>query len=93
MCCAWIAEGLIQAGYRPSDEETAKLVERWSGAPVDAFLGSNSVKYLTSTGQHSDLDFILEHVDDLDAVFALDNDEIRMLAGSHNRSENRELAR
>jgi 2-phosphosulfolactate phosphatase len=79
MCCAWIADGLIHAGYGIADEQTSKLVERWSGAPVDAFLDSNSVKYLTSTGQLNDLDFILEHVDDVDAVFALENDEITLL--------------
>ena len=79
MCCAWIAEGLIHAGYRTADEQTSKLVERWSGAPVDAFLDSNSVEYLTSTDQLSDLYFILEHVDDVDAVFALENDEITLL--------------
>jgi 2-phosphosulfolactate phosphatase len=77
LCCAWIAEGLINAGYAAADERTTKIVERWSAAPVDAFLGSKSVKYLASTGQLSDLNFILEHLDDLNAVFALDNDEIK----------------
>jgi 2-phosphosulfolactate phosphatase len=92
MCCAWIAEGLMHAGYRPSDEQTTKLVQRWSGAPVDAFLDSNSVKYLMSTGQHSDLNFILEHVDDLNAVFALEKDEIRKLDASGDHSAHREIA-
>ena len=76
MCCAWIAKGLMNAGYEPCGEQTAKLVERWSGAPVDAFLGSKSVEYLTSTGQLSDLNFNLEHIDDVDAVFPLRNGEI-----------------
>jgi 2-phosphosulfolactate phosphatase len=76
MCCAWIAEMLVEAGYEPRGELTARLVERWSGAPVDAFRGSKSVEYLTHTGQLSDLDFILEHVDDVDAVFPLQNGEV-----------------
>jgi 2-phosphosulfolactate phosphatase len=76
MCCAWIAEGLINAGYGAGDDLTAKLVERWSGAPVDAFVGSKSVEYLSSTGQLSDLNFILERIDDVDAVFAFENNEI-----------------
>lgn len=76
MCCAWIAEGLMNAGYSLRGERTAKLVERWSNAPLNAFLGSKSVEYLTSTGQQSDLDFILAHIDDVSAVFALDNGEI-----------------
>ena len=81
MCCAWIAEGLMNAGYRPRGKQTAKIVERWSGAPVDAFLGSKSVEYLVSTRQLSDLDFILEHVDDINAVFPLENDHITTLPG------------
>ena len=82
MCCAWIAEGLMNAGYRPSSRQTMKLVKRWSGASVDAFLGSNSVKYLVSTSQLTDLDFILEHIDDIDAVFALENEELTVLPAS-----------
>jgi 2-phosphosulfolactate phosphatase len=78
MCCAWIAEGLMNAGYKLRGEQTARLVERWSGAPVDAFLGSKSVEYLMSTGQLSDLDFVLEHVDDVDAVFPIRKGEIVM---------------
>jgi hypothetical protein len=69
-----------------------KHVERWSGAPADAFLGSNSVKYLTSTGQIDDLDYVLGHVDDVDAVFALDDGEITMLATSGGLSENPRMA-
>jgi 2-phosphosulfolactate phosphatase len=76
MCCAWIAEGLVSAGYRPRGEQTARLVERWKNAPVDAFCGSKSVEYLTSTGQLSDLDFILAHIDDVSAAFTLKNGEI-----------------
>jgi 2-phosphosulfolactate phosphatase len=76
MCCAWIAEGLINAGYQPRGEQTTKLVECWSGSSVDAFLKSKSVEYLRSTAQLGDLNFILEHIDDLDDVFALKNSEI-----------------
>jgi 2-phosphosulfolactate phosphatase len=77
MCCAWIAEGLITLGYKPRGEQTVKLLlERWSGCPVDAFLSSKSVEYLKRTAQLGDLYFILEHIDDVDAVFALKNGEI-----------------
>jgi 2-phosphosulfolactate phosphatase len=76
MCCAWIAEGLMTLGYKPRGEQTVKLVERWSGCPVDAFLSSKSVEYLRRTTQRDDLYFILEHIDDVDAVFALKNGEI-----------------
>lgn len=78
LCCSWIAEGLIKAGYQPGSRKTEELVERWSGAPVDAFLISKSVEYLRRTEQLRDLDYILSHVDDIQAVFILKDKEIVM---------------
>jgi 2-phosphosulfolactate phosphatase len=75
MCCAWIAEGLIRAGYEPLNE-TEWIVDRWRGAPVDAFVGGKSAAYLVSSGQAKDLEFVLGHVDDIDAVFTLQAGEI-----------------
>jgi hypothetical protein len=86
MCCAWIEEGLVNAGYT-CDEQTAKLVKRWSGVPVDAFLGSKSVEYLTRSGQESNLNFILEHIDDVNAVFTLKNNEITSVPVSTRASQ------
>jgi 2-phosphosulfolactate phosphatase len=76
LCCAWIAGGLIDAGYEPYDATTAGLVERWRAEPVEAIEASDSVRYLLDTGQKADLDFILDHVDDLDQVFVLRNGEV-----------------
>jgi 2-phosphosulfolactate phosphatase len=67
MCCAWIADGLMQAGFAPEDEVTSRLAERWRGARHDAFLMSRSVAYLERTGQLRDLEFILNHFDDVDS--------------------------
>jgi len=86
MCCAWIAEGLITLGYKPCGEQTVKLVERWSGCPVDALLSSKSVEYLRRTAQLGDLNFTLEHIDDVDAVFALKNGERIINRGSKQRA-------
>ena len=68
MACAWISERLIEAGYTSADSRTEKLVRCWSGAPAEACLVSNSVRYLRRTGQMADLEFILTHVNDLNAV-------------------------
>jgi 2-phosphosulfolactate phosphatase len=65
MCCAWIADGLMQSGFAPEDGITLRLAERWRHAPRDAFLMSQSVAYLRRTGQLRDLDFILNHFDDV----------------------------
>jgi 2-phosphosulfolactate phosphatase len=80
LCCAWIAQGLLERGFESEGEETDELVERWRGATADAFLGSKSVEYLRRTGQDADLEFVLSHVDDLDSTFVLDGDELRKQA-------------
>ncbi len=78
MCCAWIAEGLMKAGYQPATPNTEELVKRWSGAPPDAFLCSKSVEYLRKSDQLRDLDYILAHIDDIQAVFMVKDKEILM---------------
>jgi 2-phosphosulfolactate phosphatase len=70
LACARIAGNLVDAGYQPS-RSTAELVERWRDAPVDLIAGGASAAYLRRTGQVDDLEFILAHVDDLDATFEL----------------------
>lgn len=79
LCCAWIAEGLIAAGYRLLNGETEEIIARWSGAPPDAFAGSKSVEYLRRSGQLRDFEFILSHIDDLKTTFVFQNDEIVMV--------------
>jgi 2-phosphosulfolactate phosphatase len=76
LCCARIAGGLIDAGFEPADERTSSIVERWRDAPDDAFVGGASTEYLRRSGQLHDLDFILEHVDDLDETFVVEGDEL-----------------
>jgi 2-phosphosulfolactate phosphatase len=75
MACAWIAELLIEAGYEPLGD-TAELIKRWSGATVEVIADGNSAAYLRETGQSSDLDFILAHVDDVQAAFRLEAGEL-----------------
>ena len=65
MCCAWIADGLMQSGFDPEDDTTLRLVQRWRGASRDAFRISQSVAYLRRSGQLHDLEFILSHFDDV----------------------------
>jgi 2-phosphosulfolactate phosphatase len=76
MCCAWIAAGLMKAGYKPEDGRTAEVVNRWRGSPVGACTLGNSAEYLRKTGQTRDLEFILTHVNDIDSTFIVKHDEI-----------------
>jgi 2-phosphosulfolactate phosphatase len=79
LCCAWIAQRLMEAGYEPQGE-TASIVDRWSGLPPEAFVGGKSTEYLKQTDQLDDLDFILNHVDDVDATFTLHGVGLPLLA-------------
>lgn len=76
LCCAWIAEGLLAAGYEPQDEQTLAIIQRWSGAPAESVASSASAEYLRNTKQTKDLDFILEHIDDLDEVYRFERSQI-----------------
>lgn len=76
LCCTWIAQELIGQGYKPENEMTVEIVERWRKAPVDIIREGNSAAYLQRSGQTRDLDFILAHVDDLNGVFYLKNGQI-----------------
>ncbi len=79
MCCAWIADGLIEYGFAPQDATTRVLIERWRGASERAFLKSRSVDYLRRTGQLQDLNFILDHFDDLNTACKLNANEVASL--------------
>jgi 2-phosphosulfolactate phosphatase len=80
MCCAWIAAGLIESGFVAQDEMTSQLVERWRGAPQNAFLMSQSVEYLRRSSQLRDLDFILSHFDDIDLACKVSANTVSCLA-------------
>jgi hypothetical protein len=48
-----------------------QIVKHWANAPDDAFLSGDSVRYLDATGQYHDVEFILDHIDDLDDVYEM----------------------
>ncbi len=76
LCCAWIAEQLLSAGYEPEDERTIAIIEQWSGVPVNAISEGASADYLRNSGQKRDLDFILAHIDDLDEVYRFERGQV-----------------
>lgn len=73
--CAWIAQGLVEQGFQ-AQQWTARIIERWRGAPVDAVARGASADYLRRSGQVSDLEFVLDHVDDLHEAYALRDGEL-----------------
>jgi 2-phosphosulfolactate phosphatase len=80
LCAARIGRDLVEAGYTPADRLTAEVLERWGGAPDDAFLQGRSARYLRETAQEHDLEFVLEHIDDISAAFAVEGGEVRALS-------------
>lgn len=82
LCCGRIAGALVEAGYEPRSVLVEELVRIWGGAPDDAFMDGHSVKYLADTGQLHDVEFILEHVDDLDSVYEMRDGELILSAAA-----------
>ena len=76
LCCAWIADGLMKAGFVAEDNRTALIVNNWKNKPVTVCGEGKSAEYLRRSGQVKDLDFILSHVNDLNLVLSIMNDEI-----------------
>jgi 2-phosphosulfolactate phosphatase len=82
LCAARVGRALAQSGYTLADRLTEDVIERWGEADDDAILESASARYLRDTGQHDDLSFVLERVDDLDTVFVIEQDVVRPITRS-----------
>ena len=74
--CGRLARHLIDAGYEPHSAFVEQIVRHWGTAPDDAFLEGHSVQYLSATGQYHDVEFILDHIDDIESVFVLRDGEL-----------------
>jgi len=68
MCCAWVGEKLMAAGFEPQNQQTREMVSRWQGKHTDAVRDGRSAEYLRKSGQIPDLEFVLNHIDDLGTV-------------------------
>src|SRR6266571_777655 len=79
--CAWVAEKLLEAGYLSETQKTSDLVSRWHNASAGEIRGGKSAEYLERSGQLQDLEFILNHIDDLDTVPSLVNGELISVSG------------
>jgi 2-phosphosulfolactate phosphatase len=76
LCCAWLAEELIRHGFEAANDPTLKLIDAWSGAPLERCTDGKSCDYLRRSGQLEDMEFVLAHVNDLETIYALDNNEV-----------------
>ncbi len=81
MACAWIAERLVDRGFRATDRRTGECIDRWRGASPEAARYGRSADYLTRSGQLEDLEFILSHIDDVAMVPLLCDHELVPVPG------------
>jgi 2-phosphosulfolactate phosphatase len=82
LCCARIAAPLVRDGYQAADRLTEQVLGRFAEAADDVVASGRSAAYLRDTGQERDLEFVLSHIDDLDAVFELHGGELIMRTAS-----------
>lgn len=85
LCCAWIAQHLLNCGFL-ANEATWRVVERWGNQLPGACVASNSFRYLERTGQLDDLDFVLSHVNDVSSVFTMKAGEVVGIASRQDES-------
>ena len=76
MCCAWIAEMLVAAGFRPSNRSTEHIIDKWYCARPNDCREGKSAQFLEETHQLADLEFTLSRINDLDSVYSLVNGEV-----------------
>lgn len=75
MACARLGRALIAAGYAPGDARTSDEMQRWGDLEIEEVRTGPSADFLRATGQEADIDFVIEHVDDLDIVVTYDGSE------------------
>jgi phosphosulfolactate phosphohydrolase-like enzyme len=68
MAAARIAHGLLERGFECEDIATANLVARWGQADLALTALGKSAAYSRRLGYGEDIDFVLNHIDDLDLV-------------------------
>ena len=73
--CARIAAGLRSRGFRV-DPDTAAEIDAWSSLPTQRCTESPSAQFLRDYGHTDDLEFVLEHDDDLPASYCLKGVEV-----------------
>lgn len=77
MAAAWLAARLRRRGFSLEGRHTVNEVTRWGRPDVSLVGWSRSAERLRSRGRGDDVDFVLQHVDDLDVVCAYAQGELR----------------
>lgn len=73
-----MGRALRKSGFEPEDMSTRLEVERWGEAEPSVISLGKAADYLRRLGQHRDLDFVMNHVDDLPLVGRYMGGELRV---------------
>lgn len=76
ICAARLAHAL---GGERSDDETMRVEATYGDLPLDRIRTGKSAAYLRRSGQVDDLEFILRHIDDVDAPYAMTGGRVAMM--------------
>jgi len=79
MVCAWIGQRLLEHGFSPENQGTRDEMAAWDGQPAELITSSPSADYLRDTHQTHDINFVLEHVDDVDAIALYNGQQVSLL--------------
>jgi phosphosulfolactate phosphohydrolase-like enzyme len=71
LAAAHIARHLVDAGFEPEGFTTQETLRRWGRADVALLSWGRSAEELRRGHRSADLEFVLSHIDDLDAVCLL----------------------
>ncbi len=82
LACAWIGQRLLDRGFGAENARTLEEVERYRHLPVAALRNSPSARYLEESGQLGDLEFVLAHVDDVDAVAIYNGQQVSLVSAA-----------
>jgi phosphosulfolactate phosphohydrolase-like enzyme len=77
--CARIGEALLAAGYTAENSHTEAELALWRGVPVEELRNGPSADFLRRTDQTEDLDYVLTHIDDLDAAAVFNGQQVSLL--------------
>lgn len=77
--CARIAELLQSQGFAPENDRTVAEMRTWRGVDVQRMRTSPSADFLRETRQQDDLEFVLSHVDDIDASAVFNGQQVGLM--------------
>lgn len=79
MAAAWIAERLLAQGFTAEDRRTEDVVRRWKGIAPGLAGWGNSAAWLRRDGRSEEVEFVMNHVDDVAWACVCEGREVRAL--------------